>query len=197
MGCPRFSELFVGRHWPERRIPRPGAACQGIVDARNALVEGQRSWNTPAALSIVARAPSLRAYGYSPMALSIVEAENWKVSAYDGFTERNPRYRLDLLWIWCAAFAIGWQQGLDDQRVLCVCISQGVQLFSRESKAGPRVRRQSMQKYQGISILFFSRQSKARPRQAVIAKWQTKQWSKKGKISAKQRSKKQVQRSVP
>ena len=66
---------------------------------------------------------------------------------------------------------------------------------SRESKAGPRVRRQSMQKYQGISILFFSRQSKARPRQAVIAKWQTKQWSKKGKISAKQRSKKQVQRS--
>ena len=36
--------------------------------------------------------------------------------------------------------------------------------------------RQSMQKYQGISILFFTRQSKARPRQAVIAKWQTKQW---------------------
>ena len=145
----------------------------------------------------MARAPSLRAYGYWPMALSIVEAENWKVSAYDGFTERNPRYRLDLLWIWCAAFAIGCQQGLDDQRVLCVCISQGVRLFSRESKTGPRVRRQSMQKYQGISILFFSRQSKARPRQAVIAKWQTKQWCKKGEISARQRSKKQVQRSVP
>ena len=45
--------------------------------------------------------------------------------------------------------------------------------------------------------LFFSRQSKARPRQAVIAKWQTKQWCKKGKSSARQRSKKQVQRSVP
>ena len=59
------------------------------------------------------------------------------------------------------------------------------------------MRRQSMQKCQGISILFFSRQSKARPRQAVIAKWQTKQWCKKGKISARQRSKKQVQRSVP
>ena len=59
------------------------------------------------------------------------------------------------------------------------------------------MRRQSMQKYQGISILFFSRQSRARPRQAVIAKWQTKQWCKKGKISARQRSKKQVQRSVP
>ena len=53
---------------------------------------------------------------------------------------------------------------------------------------------------QGISILFFSRQSKARPRQAVIAKWQTKQWIKKEKISARQRfsrSKKQVQRSLP
>ena len=72
------------------------------------------------------------------------------------------------------------------------------------------MQRQSMQKYQGISILFFShqskarisilffsRQSKARPRQAVIAKWQTKQWCTKGKISARQRSKKQVQRSVP
>ena len=58
------------------------------------------------------------------------------------------------------------------------------------------MRRQSMQKYQGISILFFSGQSKARPRQAVIAKWQTNQWSKKGKIIARQRSKKQVQRSV-
>ena len=46
------------------------------MDANNALVEGQRSWNAPAALSIVARAPSLRAYGYWPMALSIVEAEN-------------------------------------------------------------------------------------------------------------------------
>ena len=68
----------------------------------------------------MARAPSLRAYGYWPMVLSIVEAENWKVSAYDGFTERNPRYRLDLLWIWCAAFAIGCQQGFDDQRVLCM-----------------------------------------------------------------------------
>ena len=45
--------------------------------------------------------------------------------------------------------------------------------------------------------LFFSRQSKARRRQAVIAKWQTKQWCKKGKISARQRSKKQVLRSVP
>ena len=59
------------------------------------------------------------------------------------------------------------------------------------------MRRQRMQKYQGISIFFFSCQSKARPRQAVIAKWQTKQWCKKGKISARQRSKKQVQRSVP
>ena len=46
-------------------------------------------WNTPVALSIVARAPSLRAYGYWPMALSIVEAGNWKVSAYDGFTEET------------------------------------------------------------------------------------------------------------
>ena len=45
--------------------------------------------------------------------------------------------------------------------------------------------------------LFFSRQSKARPRQAVIAKWQTKQWCTKGKISARKRSKKQIQRSVP
>ena len=59
------------------------------------------------------------------------------------------------------------------------------------------MRRQSMQKYQGINILFFSRQSKARPRQAGIAKWQAKQWCKKGKFSARQRSKKQVQRSVP
>ena len=74
--CPRFSEFFVGRHWPERRIPCPGAACQGIVDTSNTLVEGQRSWNTPAALSIVARVPSLRAYGYWSVALSIVEAEN-------------------------------------------------------------------------------------------------------------------------
>ena len=54
-----------------------------------------------------------------------------------------------------------------------------------------------MRKYQGISILSFSHQSKARPRQAVIAKWQTKQWCKKGKISARRRSKRQVQRSVP
>ena len=46
------------------------------MDASNALVEGQRSWNTLAALGIVARAPSLRAYGYWPLALSIVEAEN-------------------------------------------------------------------------------------------------------------------------
>ena len=81
------------------------------------------------ALSIVARAPPLRAYGYWPMALSIVEAENWKVSAYDGFTERNPRYRLDLLWIWCAAFAIGYQQGLDDQGVLCVCLQRPAGYF--------------------------------------------------------------------
>ena len=35
------------------------------------------------ALGIVARAPSLRAYGYWPMALRIVKAEDWKVSAYD------------------------------------------------------------------------------------------------------------------
>ena len=38
------------------------------------------------------------------------------------------------------------------------------------------------------------------PKQAAIAKWQKKQWIKKGKISARQRfsrSKKQVQRSVP
>ena len=59
------------------------------------------------------------------------------------------------------------------------------------------MRRQSMQKYQGISIFFFSRQSKARARQAVIAKWQTKQRCTKGKLSARHRSKKQVQRSVP
>ena len=45
---------------------------------------------------------------------------------------------------------------------------QGVKLFSRESKAGPRVRRQSMQKYQGISILFFSRQSKARDQHLIF-----------------------------
>ena len=69
------------------------------------------------------------------------------------------------------------------------------------------MRRQSMRKTKGSAScfshvkakqgLFFSRQSKARPRQGVIAKWQTKQWCKKGKISARQRSKKQVQRSVP
>ena len=58
-----------------------------------------------------------------------MEAENWKVSAYDGFTERNPRYRLDLLWIWCAAFAIGYQQGLDDQGVLCVCMQRAAGYF--------------------------------------------------------------------
>ena len=74
----------------------------------------------------------------------------------------------------CAAFSIGCQQGVDDQRVLCVCISQGVQLFSRESKAGPRVRWQSMQKYQGISILFFSRQSKARLRLVFLTSKQTR-----------------------
>ena len=90
-------------------------------------------WNTPVALSIVARAPSLRAYGYWPMALSIVEAENWKVSAYDGFTERNPRYRLDLLWIWCAAFAIGCQQGLDDPRVLYLCRSSRIFYYQNQS----------------------------------------------------------------
>ena len=90
-------------------------------------------WNTPVALSIVARAPSLRACGYWPMALSIVEAENWKVSAYDGFTERNPRYRLDLLWIWCAAFAIWCQQGLDDPRVLYLCMSSRIFYYQNQS----------------------------------------------------------------
>ena len=46
---------------------------------------------------------------------------------------------------------------------------QGISIlfFSRQSKASPS------------SILFFSPQSKARPRQAVIAKWQAKQWIKK------------------
>ena len=90
-------------------------------------------WNTPVALSIVARAPSLRACGYWPMALSIEEAENWKVSAYDGFTERNPRYRSDLLWIWCAAFAFGCQQGLDDPRVLYLCMSSRIFLYQNQS----------------------------------------------------------------
>ena len=66
-------------------------------------------------------------------ALSIVEAENWKVSAYDGFTERNPRYRLDLLWIWCAAFAIGCQQGLDDPRVLYLCMSSRIFYYQNRS----------------------------------------------------------------
>ena len=177
------------------------------------------------ALSIVARAPSSRAYGYWPMALSIVEAENWKVSAYDGFTERNPRYRLDLLWIWCAAFAIGYQQGLDNQRVLCVCMQRAAGYFimkinlwfkkarkvfsfshlkaKQDQECGGKVCRNTkgsascfthVKAKQGF---FFSGQSKARPRQAVIAKWQTKQWCKKGKISARQRSKKQVQHSVP
>ena len=66
-------------------------------------------------------------------ALSIVEAENWKVPAYDGFTERNPRYRLDLLWIWCAAFAIGCQQGLDDPRVLYLCMSSRIFSYQNQS----------------------------------------------------------------
>ena len=61
---------------PSKVLRSLGAACQSIVDASKAPVEGQRSWNTPAALSIVARAPSLRAYGYWPVALSIVEAGN-------------------------------------------------------------------------------------------------------------------------
>ena len=157
-----------------------------------------------------------------------MEAENWKVSAYDGFTERNPRYRLDLLWIWCAAFAIGYQQGLDDQGVLCVCMQRAAGYFiikinlwfkkarkvfslshvkaREDQECGGEVCRNTkgsascfshVKAKQGISILFFSRQSKARPRQAVIAKWQTKQWIKKGKISARQISKRQVQRSVP
>ena len=65
-------------------------------------------------------------------ALSIVEAENWKVSAYDGFTERNPRYRLDLLWIWCAALAIGCQQGLDDPRVLYLCMSSRIFYYQNQ-----------------------------------------------------------------
>ena len=77
----------------------------------------------------MARAPSLRASGYWPMALSIVEPENWKVSAFDGFTERNPRYRLHLLWIWCTAFAVGCQQGLDDQRIFCVCMQRAAGYF--------------------------------------------------------------------
>ena len=53
-----------------------------------------------------------------------------KVSAYDGFTERNPRYRLDLLWILCAAFAIGCQQGLDDQRVFLCLHATSSRIFS-------------------------------------------------------------------
>ena len=65
-------------------------------------------------------------------ALRIAEAENWKVSAYDGFTERNPRYRLDLLWVGCAAFAIGCQQGLDDPRVLYLCISSRIFYYQNQ-----------------------------------------------------------------
>ena len=157
-------------------------------------------WNTPVALSILARTPSLRAYGYWPMALSIVEAENWKVSAYDGFTERNPRYRLDLLWIWCAVFAIGCQQGLGDPRVCIFAGAAGdfiikINLWFKKARkefsfshvkakqdqeCGGKVCRNTkgaascfshVKAKQGISILFFSRQGKARPRQAVIANW--------------------------
>ena len=140
----------------------------------------------------------------------MVEAENWKVSAYDGFTERNPRYRLDLLWIWCAAFAIGCQQGLDDPRVLYLCMSSRIFYYQNQSvvqtackefsfshvrakqdqECGGKVCRNTkgsascfcqVKAKQGIRILFLSRQSKARPRQAVIAKWQTKQWTRRGK----------------
>ena len=121
-----------------------------------------------------------------------MEAENWKVSAYDGFTERNPRYRLDLLWIWCTAFAVGCQQGLDDQRVFCVCMQRAAGYFiikinmwfkkarkkvsfshvkaKQDQECGGKVCRNTkgsascfshVKAKQGISILFFSRQSKA------------------------------------
>ena len=68
--------------------------------------------------------------------------------------------------------------------------SQGVQLFSRESKAGPSVRRQSMQQYQGISILFFSRQSKARDQHLVFLK------SKQSKCGQDKLDSKMVDKSV-
>ena len=68
--------------------------------------------------------------------------------------------------------------------------SQGVQLFSRESKAGPSVRRQSMQEYQGISILFFSRQSKARDQHLVFLK------SKQSKCGQDKLDSKMVDKSV-
>ena len=68
--------------------------------------------------------------------------------------------------------------------------SQGVQLFSRESKAGPSVRRQSMQEYQGISILFFSRQSKARDQHLVFLK------SKQSKCGQEKLDSKMVDKSV-
>ena len=69
------------------------------------------------------------------------------------------------------------------------------------------MRRQSMQKYQGISILLFSRQSKARlvfltsKQSKAKTSCDSKMADKtvvqeKEKISARQRSKKQVQRSV-
>ena len=68
--------------------------------------------------------------------------------------------------------------------------AQGVQLFSRESKAGPSVRRQSMQEYQGISILFFSRQSKARDQHLVFLK------SKQSKCGQDKLDSKMVDKSV-
>ena len=68
--------------------------------------------------------------------------------------------------------------------------SQGVQLFSRESKAGPSVRRQSMQEYQEISILFFSRQSKARDQHLVFLK------SKQSKCGQDKLDSKMVDKSV-
>ena len=68
--------------------------------------------------------------------------------------------------------------------------SQGVQFFSRDSKAGPSVRRQSMQEYQGISILFFSRQSKARDQHLVFLK------SKQSKCGQDKLDNKMVDKSV-
>ena len=36
---------------------------------------------------------------------------------------------LDPPWISCTAFAIGCQQGLDDRRVLCVCMQRAAGYF--------------------------------------------------------------------
>ena len=79
---------------------------------------------------------------------------------------------------------------LHEQQDILLLKSICGQLFSRESKAGPSVRRQSMQEYQGISILFFSRQSKTRDQHLVFLK------SKQSKCGQDKLDSKMVDKSV-